>query len=123
MSNRSQKLSSSISPEALELVASRFRVLGEPLRLRLLNHLRDGEKSVNDLVTIADTSQANVSKHLGILMHAGLVDRRKDGVFAFYYIADDLVFELCDLVCSRMRDEFERKSSTLKKFPTGPANP
>lgn len=114
MSTRSHKKTNLISAEALELVASRFRVLGEPLRLRLLNHLRDGEKTVNDLVEIAETSQANVSKHLGILMTAGLVNRRKEGIFAYYYIADDLVFELCDLVCSRMRDELEQKTSALK---------
>lgn len=114
MSTRPRQKSKTISPEALELIASRFRVLGEPLRLRLLNHLRDGEKTVNDLVAIAETSQANVSKHLGILMMAGLVSRRKEGIFAYYYIADDVVFELCDLVCSRMRDELQQKTSTLK---------
>lgn len=108
------KRKTGLSAEALDLVASRFRVLGEPLRLKLLNELRAGEKTVNELVQAAETSQANVSKHLGILMTAGLVNRRKEGVFAYYYIADDLVFELCDLVCARMREELENISSALR---------
>lgn len=114
MSSVAHKRKTSLSAEALDLVAGRFRVLGEPLRLRLLNELRAGEKTVNELVQAAETSQANVSKHLGILMTAGLVNRRKEGVFAYYYIADDLVFELCDLVCARMREELEKISSVLR---------
>lgn len=116
MSSVQNKRKSGLSAEALDLVASRFRVLGEPLRLRLLNELRAGERTVNELVQAAETSQANVSKHLGILMTAGLVNRRKEGVFAYYYIADDLVFELCDLVCSRLQVELEQKASALKKL-------
>jgi DNA-binding transcriptional ArsR family regulator len=117
MSSAAPKRKPGLSAEALELIANRFRVLGEPLRLRLLNELREGEKNVNDLVKAAETSQANVSKHLRILMTAGLVNRRKEGVFAYYYIADDLVFELCDLVCARMREELERISLALRTAP------
>ena len=90
----------SLSPEALALVATRFKLLGEPARLALLNALMVNEMNVNDLVETTGLSQANVSKHLGQLADAGYVQRRKDGLFTVYSIADESVFQLCDLMCS-----------------------
>jgi len=88
-----------LSPAALGLVAARFRLLGEPARLALLNALMTSARNVNELVEATGLSQANVSKHLGQLADAGYVQRRKDGLFAVYSIADDSVFQLCDLMC------------------------
>lgn len=102
-----------LGDEALELVASRFRVLGEPARLKLLQHLRDGEKSVTELVAGTGIGQANISKHLALLAHAGLVSRRREGLFTYYFISDPLVFDLCDLVCARLRKEFDQKAARL----------
>jgi ArsR family transcriptional regulator len=93
-----------LSEEALELVAERFKVLSEPLRLRLLNALIDGEKSVSELVEETGSLQANVSKHLGLLLDAGVVARRKEGLRSYYRIADKTVFELCDMVCGSLHD-------------------
>lgn len=99
------------SPEALELVAARFKMLAEPMRLRLLHALHDGELSVTQLVEATAATQANVSKHLGLMVDAGLLRRRKDGLNVFYSITDPIVFELCDLVCSRLQAEFDRKAA------------
>ena len=85
---------------ALGLVAARFKLLGEPARLALLNSLMSREQNVNELVESTGLSQANVSKHLAQLADAGYVNRRKDGLFTVYSIADDSVFQLCDLMCS-----------------------
>ena len=82
-----------------ELVARRFRVIGEPMRIRLLDQLRDGERSVGDLADVLGASQQNVSKHLGVLHEAGIVSRRKDGNRVLYAIADESVFALCETVC------------------------
>jgi DNA-binding transcriptional ArsR family regulator len=82
-----------------ELVAQRFRVIGEPMRIKLLDQLRDGERSVGDLVEVLGATQQNVSKHLGVLHQAGIVSRRKDGNRVIYAIADDSVFALCETVC------------------------
>ncbi|WP_249010306.1 helix-turn-helix transcriptional regulator [Conexibacter sp. DBS9H8] len=91
-------------PEPLiDLVAQRFRVLGEPMRIRLLDHLRDGEATVGELQTALHASQQNVSKHLGILHGAGLVSRTKRGTSVVYAIDDPTVFELCDQVCGGVR--------------------
>jgi DNA-binding transcriptional ArsR family regulator len=82
-----------------ELVAKRFRVLGEPMRLRILQALENGEKAVNDIVVLLEGSQPNISKHLKALCQEGLVARRRAGLNICYSIADPMVFKLCDLVC------------------------
>src|ERR687894_2963085 len=87
-----------LSEAALEKVAERFKVLSEPMRLRLLYALMDGEKSVSVLVEETGGLQANVSKHLGIMLDAGIVGRRKQGLNFYYQIADKAVLVLCALV-------------------------
>jgi len=87
----------------VDLIARRFRVLGEPMRIRILDRLRDGEATVNDLTDALETSQQNVSKHLGVLHDAGIVSRRKDANHVRYSIADEGVLELCEQVCGGLR--------------------
>lgn len=96
----------SLGNKSLGLIAERFRVLGDPLRLQLLHLLGDTEMSVGALVEASGASQANVSKHLQILLKAGLVQRRKEGLQAYYRIVDPSIFQLCDLVCGRLSDQF-----------------
>lgn len=104
-----------LPPEALELVAARFRALGEPLRLRLLNRLMEGECSVSALVGATGAGQANVSKHLGILRDAGLVAFRKEGAASVYRVADPALRELCDLVCRRVGEELAAKAAHFRR--------
>ncbi|HEV2274501.1 MAG TPA: metalloregulator ArsR/SmtB family transcription factor [Acidobacteriaceae bacterium] len=85
----------------LELVARRFRALGEMQRLRIIQVLEQGEKSVGEIVAAAAGSQSNISRHLQALYDAGLVSRRRDGNSVLYEIADPIVLELCALVCKR----------------------
>ena len=95
---------SSPLPEPLiDLVAQRFRVLGEPMRLRLLDRLRAGEATVGELQDALDASQQNVSKHLGILHAARMVSRHKRGTSVVYAISDPDVFALCEQVCGGIR--------------------
>jgi DNA-binding transcriptional ArsR family regulator len=91
-----------LKEETLELVAERFRLLGDPLRLRLLQTLAAGEMSVAQLVETTSTTQANVSKHLQLLLRSGILKKRKDGLHSYYAIADPSVFPLCDLVCGSL---------------------
>ena len=102
-----------LSPEALTLVASLFRALSEPSRLRLIQALQSGERSVSELVAVSETTQPNVSKHLRVLQDAGLVARRQEGSGAYYRIADDLALELCDLVCNRLADRLKEQAKSL----------
>ena len=91
-------------PEPLvELIAQRFRVIGEPMRIRLLDHLRSGPATVGELREALGTTQQNVSKHLGVLHQAGIVAREKRGNHAVYSITDESVFGLCEQVCGGLR--------------------
>jgi DNA-binding transcriptional ArsR family regulator len=101
-------------PEALvELIAQRFRVLGEPMRIKLLDRLRDGDAMVQELQEALGASQQNVSKHLGVLLNAGIVSRTKQGTFARYAIADDGVFTLCEHVCGGLRRQVTELDALL----------
>jgi DNA-binding transcriptional ArsR family regulator len=102
-----------MNDKQLELVAVTFRVLADPLRLRLLQAMGAEERSVADLVAAIGTSQANVSKHLGILLRSGLVRRRKEGLFAYYAVADPSVFQICDVVCGNLKDRMARDLSQM----------
>jgi DNA-binding transcriptional ArsR family regulator len=108
-----------LSDKMLGLIAKRFRMLGEPFRLRILQQLQSGEKTVNELVDALDGNQPNVSRHLQLLHDAGLVARRREGNSIFYAIGDPMVFKLCDLVCrseaQRSKQEFKQWSGTLSQ--------
>ncbi len=85
--------------DLVELIARRFRVLGEPMRIRLLDRLRDGEATVGELSDALSASQQNVSKHLAVLTDVGMLGRRKHGNHVYYRIADEGVLALCEDVC------------------------
>ena len=93
-----------IPDELAELVARRFRLLAEPMRIRLLDRLRDGEATVGELADALATSQQNVSKHLAVLSEAGMLGRRKDGNRVHYAIVDESVFALCEQVCGAVQE-------------------
>ena len=102
-------------PEPLiELIAQRFRVLGEPMRIKLLDRLRDGDATVGELQDALAASQQNVSKHLGVLLQAGMVARTKRGTSAVYSIADESVFELCEQVCGGLRRQLSDLDALLQ---------
>ena len=105
-------------PEDLaELIARRFRALGEPLRVRLLDVLRDGELNVNELAERLDAGQQNVSKHLALLADAGMVARRKEGNHVYYRIADEGVFSLCEQVCGSLHSQLSTLAALVGGVP------
>ncbi len=94
-----------VPDDLVELIARRFRVLGEPMRIKLLDRLREGEASVNELTEALAASQQNVSKHLAVLAEVGILGRRKDGTHVYYRIVDEGVFALCELVCGSVQQQ------------------
>jgi ArsR family transcriptional regulator len=98
----------------VDLVAQRFRALGDPARLRLLMTLMGGERTAGDLAVAAGLAQPAASKHLAVLKESGLVDCRRDGTRIHYRIADPDLDRMCALVCngvqrhaSRRRQEYD----------------
>ena len=106
-------LPSPIPEPVVELIAERFQLLSEPMRVRALDHLRArGEASVGELADALGTSQQNVSKHLGVLHAASVVSRRRDGNRVIYAIADETVLEVCEVVCGSL----ERRAGEITEM-------
>lgn len=104
-----------LTPDAAELIARRFRVLADPMRLRVLDHLRKRDESaVGEVATALHTSQQNVSKHLAVLAAEGFVARRKQGTSVLYRIADPAVFDLCEQVCSGIEAQLAHLGALLE---------
>lgn len=110
-SSMNKKRNWNLPPEALNLVAERFKILSEPLRLRILQALEAGERSVTEITGAVESTQPNVSKHLKTLQDAGLVARRQEGNTVFYAIADESVFALCDVVCTSLKARLTKQSA------------
>lgn len=104
-----------LSDHALELIARRFAVLAEPMRLRLLHALFAGEKNVNALVEATGSTQANISRHLQTLTQAHLLARRKEGLQVFYRIADPSIFKLCELVCGSLEQQLAQQAGAFAR--------
>jgi len=113
MSSRSSKGKPTVSDEALELIASWFRTLAEPSRLKILRALESGEKNISDLVNATGLTQANVSRHVQTLAEAGMVGRRKEGLTVICFIADPTISKLCETVCSNL---MQRLAKQVKKL-------
>lgn len=96
-------LPSPIPVDLAEMIAARLRVIGDPTRIRILDLLRDEELTVTEITDRLGTSQQNASKHLGLLLQAGILARRKEGNSSIYSIADRGVYELCEQVCGGLQ--------------------
>lgn len=113
---KSKNQEDELSVEAIDLIASRFKVLSDPVRLTLLHRLGPEERSVGDLARATGYSQANVSKHLSILLDAGFVGRRKDGLNVFYAVSDKSIFNICQIICSMMNRALSRSGAAVRNY-------
>ena len=107
-------LPSPLPDQLVELIAQRFRLLGEPTRVKLLDAMRSGPATAADLQAATGASQQNVSKHLGMLIDSGMVRRAKEGNRAYFSIADDTLFDLCEQVCGSLRRQIAQLDSLLE---------
>jgi DNA-binding transcriptional ArsR family regulator len=89
-------------------------VIGEPMRIRLLDRLRSREATVNELAAELNASQQNVSKHLNVLADVGIVGRRKDGNHVYYRIVDEGVFGLCEQVCGSLQQQLRTLNAVVE---------
>jgi DNA-binding transcriptional ArsR family regulator len=103
-----------IPAELAELIAARLRVIGDPTRIRILDLLREDALSVTQITERLGTSQQNASKHLGILLGAGIIARRKEGSSSIYSIADPGVYELCERVCGGLQSQFAELAALVE---------
>ena len=105
-----------LDDRAIEQVADFFGAFAVPMRLKILNALRSGERNVGDLTTEFECSQANVSKHLSVLAQKGLIAKTVRGTSAYYRIVDPRIYQLCDLVCVQIGQRFAHQSEMKDAF-------
>jgi DNA-binding transcriptional ArsR family regulator len=111
------KINHLLSENQLEQVALRFRLLGEPMRLRILQAVCRQPHTVNEIVTAVGATQANVSKHLALLAGAGILERQKEGQRVFYGMKDQLALKLCELVHKHLSPGTPISSAPFRKLP------
>jgi DNA-binding transcriptional ArsR family regulator len=105
-----------LSPAALALMADFFKVLSEVSRLQIICCLKSGAKNVTQIIEATGLGQANVSKHLKVLAQAGIVTRTQHGVSVYYEIANQLLFEVCDLVCESLVVQMQQQNQQLEQL-------
>jgi ArsR family transcriptional regulator len=93
-----------LTTEELDRIAGRFKVLGEPMRLRILQAVCKEPRNVTDIVAAVGSTQANVSKHLALLTAGGVLARRKNGQCVYYAVKDKLAVKLCELVHTQLAE-------------------
>ncbi|NBY00575.1 MAG: transcriptional regulator [Planctomycetes bacterium] len=100
----------------LQAVAKLFDLLAEPTRLDILQNLKKKPLSVGQIVDATNAKQSNISKQLGILHDSGLLKRERQGNLIFYSIADPMIFDLCALVCGKLRKDAESQLAVVKSI-------
>jgi ArsR family transcriptional regulator len=101
-----------LTTEELDHLAGRFKLLGEPMRLKILQSVCHDPLTVNEIVKATGSTQANVSKHLTLLAAGGILKRKKDGQCVFYGVKDLLVLQLCELVRNQLNERPETGNET-----------
>jgi DNA-binding transcriptional ArsR family regulator len=101
----SNKKNPPLSAGELTQIADRFKMLGEPMRLKILQTVCQQPCAVNEIVAAIGSTQANVSKHLALLAAAGILEREKDGQHVFYGVKDQLAVKMCELVRTQLKKE------------------
>jgi DNA-binding transcriptional ArsR family regulator len=102
------------SEQLLQRIADRLKAMADPMRLRILHSLQEGERCVTDILGEVGGSQANVSKHLSVLRRVGLVDCRREGVNVYYRIEDPAVFGICRSVCDSLERQVESERKEIR---------
>jgi DNA-binding transcriptional ArsR family regulator len=103
------------SDKLLDRIADRLKAMADPMRLRILHVLHDGEQCVTDILERVGGSQANVSKHLSVLRRAGLVECRREGVNVIYHIEDPAVFAICSTICDSLERQLDAERDELTR--------
>lgn len=100
---------------AIHLVkADLFRTLGHPVRVRILELLQDGERSVGDLQAALNLDSGGASQHLTVLRRQGLLEGRKEGTSVFYSVKDARTFQLLETARQLLSARFEETQALLE---------
>jgi len=100
-----------------ELHAEMCKTLSNPVRLRIINELQDGEMTVGALAKVLGIRQAHLSQHLSILRQRGVLAARKEGVNVYYNIANPKIIKACNLIREVLTEHLQKEQSVLARIP------
>ncbi len=98
------------------LQAEISKTLAHPLRLALLHILKDGEKTVSELVGIIGASQSNISQHLALMRQRQIVKTRKTGSSVYYQVANPKISQACDIMQEVLREQLNQKQEIVNNY-------
>jgi len=104
------------SDKVFELHAALCQTLANPVRLRILGLLREGEMSVNEIARRLGVPQANISQHLSVLRERKIVSTRREGVTINYKIAFPKIIKACDLVREVLFEQMAQSGRLVQRF-------
>ncbi|HHD11880.1 MAG TPA: ArsR family transcriptional regulator [Deltaproteobacteria bacterium] len=107
--------------QLFKLQAEICKVLANPKRLEVLYVLKDGERSVGELVKLLGISKANLSQHLAVMRSAGIVNARREGVNIYYSVASKKITEACAIMRDVLMEKLEKDKDILKALRKGRA--
>jgi ArsR family transcriptional regulator len=99
-----------------EMHAEICKVFTSPRRLEIINLLRDGEKTVNELAELAGVLQANISQHLAVLRQNNVVTTRREGPNVYYKIANPKILQACDLMREVLLEQLAANEKLAKRI-------
>ncbi|OGW09040.1 MAG: hypothetical protein A3F81_03090 [Nitrospinae bacterium RIFCSPLOWO2_12_FULL_39_93] len=99
-----------------EMHAGICTIFSNPKRLEIIDLLRDGEKSVNELSSLMDIPQANLSQHLSLMRMKGILETRRDGVNIYYSIANPKVIKAFDIMREVLLEQLSMHEKMFKKI-------
>ena len=100
-----------------ELQAEISKTMAHPLRLAILHYLKNGEKTVNELVLAIGVSQSNISQHLALMRQRQILKTRKTGSTVYYRVASPKISQACDMVREVLLEQLSQRQEMAKTFP------
>jgi len=99
-----------------EMKADVLRAIAHPIRLAIVDYLADGEQCVCDIAVHVGAQRSNVSRHLAVMLKAGVLDCRKDGLRVLYSLRTPCVSGFLTCVSSVLREQVRSQNELLKKI-------
>lgn len=107
-------------PPVYQAKAEFFRILGHPVRVRTLELLRDGERTVGDLQVALGLDSSGTSQHLGLLRKHGVLDSRREGTSVYYRVKDPRTFQLLEVARQILTTNLTQSQELLDQLSESP---
>jgi ArsR family transcriptional regulator len=97
-----------------EMKAEVLKALSHPIRLKILDAIRDGERCVSEIAEQVNSERSNVSRHLSVMANAGVLTSRKEGLMVYYQLRTPCILEFFSCVENVLREQLRENDALLK---------